>query len=291
MANKKKKSTGIKKKFMKRWKKTGIYKYYKKNKKTFNSIVIVLLILIAVFLIGRTVRQITEKTNYGIDVSQYQENINWSEVREDGLSYVFIRCGGRSYGENGVLIYDPMFKKNFREARARGFDTGVYFYSQAINKKEAIEEAEFCLTVLDGRSLQLPVYIDVEYSGAGNGRADNLSRAERTEVVEAFCKVISDAGYKPGVYSNRYFLEENLELTSPALKDVSVWLAEYHNGSKPGYKGDYDFWQYTSEGEVSGIKGNVDLNRCNPEKPRVKETPIKGKNIKVEKKQENKKVK
>ena len=102
---------------MKRWKKTGIYKYYKKNKKTFNSIVIVLLILIAVFLIGRTVRQITEKTNYGIDVSQYQENINWSEVREDGLSYVFIRCGGRSYGENGVLIYDPMFKKNFREAR------------------------------------------------------------------------------------------------------------------------------------------------------------------------------
>lgn len=279
MAKKNKKILDFKKKFLKYWKKTGIYKYYKKNRKTFGRIIIVVLVAVSIFFMGKTVRRITEKTNYGLDVSQYQGEINWSAVRDEGLSYVFIRCGGRSYGESGALIYDPNFKKNFRDARARGFDTGVYFYSQAVNKKEAIEEAEYCLALLDGRSLQLPVYIDVEYSGTGKGRADNLSRVERTEIVETFCKVIRDAGYKPGIYSNRYFLETAIELTSPQLKDVSIWLAEYHDGSEPSYKGDYDFWQYTSEGEVPGIEGKVDLNRCNPNKARVKETPVKGKNV------------
>lgn len=279
MARKKKKSTGFGKKFMSRWKKTGIYKYYRKNRDPLLKTVFVILIVVSIFIIGKTVSRITEKTNYGLDVSQYQGDIDWRKVREEGLSYAIIRCGGRSYGDSGVLIYDPLFAKNFREARALGFDTGVYFYSQAVNTKEAVEEAEYCLTLLDGRSLQLPVYIDMEYSGTGNGRADHLSREERTAIAEAFCKVIRDAGYKTGIYSNRHFLEQNIDLSSPGLKDASIWLAEYHGRPTPDYKGDYDFWQYTSEGEVNGVEGKVDLIRTNPNKPRVKETPVKGKNI------------
>ena len=188
----------------------------------------------------------------GIDVSKWNGKIDWNAVKNSGISYVIIRSGYRGSSE-GKLIVDPRFGENIQGATAAGLKVGVYFYSQAINEIEAVEEASMVLDQIKNYKISYPVFLDVEASG---GRGDNADKATRTAVCKAFCQTVQNAGYTAGVYSNKNWLETRLDAS--ALSAYKIWLAQY--AAAPTYGGRYDLWQYRSTGSVSGISGNVDMN-------------------------------
>lgn len=193
----------------------------------------------------------------GIDVSKHNGNIDWNAVKNSGVSYVIIRCGYRGYTQ-GSLVIDPKFHENIKGATAAGLKVGVYFFSQAVDEVEAVQEASFVLDAVKGYKISYPIFLDVEYSGAsGNsGRADKLDKGTRTAVCKAFCATIRSGGYSAGVYANKTWLESMLDPSQ--LSSGKIWLAQY--AAAPSYKGKYDMWQYKSTGKVSGISGNVDMN-------------------------------
>ena len=188
----------------------------------------------------------------GIDVSKWNGSIDWNAVKNSGVSYAIIRCGYRG-STNGSLVEDPKFRANIKGATGAGLKVGVYFFSQAVNQVEAVEEASMVLGLIDDYNLSYPVFLDVEPSG---GRGDKIDKDTRTAVCKAFCETIQNAGYKAGVYSNKTWLEGKINVS--ALSKYKIWLAQY--AAKPTYTGRYDIWQYTATGHVNGISGNVDMN-------------------------------
>ena len=192
----------------------------------------------------------------GIDVSTYQGNIDWNAVKQSGVSFVIIRCGYRGYTKGG-LIEDSKFHANASGAEAAGLKVGVYFFSQAVNEREAVEEASMAITMAQRHRISYPIFIDSEYAnGAHNGRADGLSKAQRTAVCRAFCETIRSAGYTPGVYASKSWYYNNLDVGS--LNNYKIWLAHYCTATD--YRGKYDLWQSSSKGRIGGINGNVDIN-------------------------------
>ena len=190
----------------------------------------------------------------GIDVSKWQKEIDWDKVKNEGVDFAIIRCGYRG-SVTGSLVEDPYFEQNIKGARAAGIKVGVYFFTQAVNEVEAVEEASMVISLVRDYELQYPVFIDTEGAG-GNGRADSLNVEERTAVCEAFCTTVKNASLEAGVYASRNWY--NNKLTASTLESYAIWLAEYR--SVPLYQGYYQMWQYTSKGKINGINGNVDLN-------------------------------
>ena len=193
-------------------------------------------------------------TKAGIDVSKWNKEIDWDKVKNAGIEFAIIRAGYRG-SSTGALVEDPYFRANIKGATASGLKVGVYFFTQAVNEVEAVEEASAVLNMIKEYKLDYPIFIDTEGAG-GNGRADGLNAETRTLVCEAFCRTIENAGYKAGVYASRNWY--NNALKTQRLNDYYIWLAEYR--STPLYQGYYKMWQYTSKGQVDGINGNVDLN-------------------------------
>lgn len=194
----------------------------------------------------------TEDAVLGIDVSKWNREIDWTAVKASGVKFVIIRCGYRG-SKTGALVEDPYFRQNIKGATDAGLDVGIYFFTQAIDQKEAVEEASMALSMVEGYDLKYPIFIDTEGSG---GRADSLDVATRTAVCEAFCETIETAGYTSGVYASRSWFYNNVD--DDELSDYVKWLAEYRE--VPLYTGRYEIWQYTSSGAVEGINGRVDLN-------------------------------
>ena len=190
----------------------------------------------------------------GIDVSKWQKEIDWDKVKNAGVDFAIIRAGYRG-SSTGSLVEDPYFHANMKGAAASGVRTGVYFFTQATNEVEAVEEASMVINLVKNYMLDLPIYIDTEGAG-GNGRADGLDVETRTLVCDAFCRTIENAGYEAGVYASRNWYNNRLNVSQ--LERYSIWLAEYR--STPLYQGYYDIWQHSSKGKVDGIEGNVDLN-------------------------------
>ncbi|MBD9125032.1 MAG: hypothetical protein EGP68_09875 [Lachnospiraceae bacterium] len=191
-------------------------------------------------------------TVMGIDISKHNGNIDWSAVKNSGVQYVILRCGYRG-SASGVLVEDQKFKSNIQGATAAGLKVGIYFFSQAVNEVEAVEEASMTLSLIKKYRITYPVYIDVE---SANGRADGISKEARTSVINAFCQTIRNSGYTPGLYANKNWLTE--KINTGALGGCKIWLAQYV--AAPTYGGRYEMWQYSSRGSIAGIKGNVDLN-------------------------------
>lgn len=191
-------------------------------------------------------------TVMGIDISKHNGNIDWNAVKNSGVQYVILRCGYRG-SASGVLVEDQKFKSNIQGATAAGLKVGIYFFSQAVNEVEAVEEASMTLSLIKKYRITYPVYIDVE---SANGRADGISKEARTSVINAFCQTIRNSGYTPGLYANKNWLTE--KINTGALGGCKIWLAQYV--AAPTYGGRYEMWQYSSRGSIAGIKGNVDLN-------------------------------
>lgn len=195
----------------------------------------------------------------GVDVSCFNGSVNWSAVKAQGIDFAIVRVGGRGW-ESGLVYEDSMALDHIRGAKAAGLKVGVYFYSTAIDASEAIQEASVVIEMLGGTGLDMPVYIDMEYSGDfPYGRADTLGTAQRVEIINAFCKTIVNSGYTAGVYSGESLLTHEVDYNS--IAQYSVWLANYtENNSLPSYPHSYHIWQFTDRGVVTGMGGNVDLN-------------------------------
>ncbi len=188
----------------------------------------------------------------GIDVSKWNGSIDWAAVKNSGISYVIIRCGYRG-SSTGALIEDPKFKANIQGATSAGLKVGVYFFTQAMDEREAVEEASMVLGLISKYNITYPVFLDVEPSG---GRADGIDKATRTAVCKAFCQTIQNSGYTAGIYANKTWFTDKID--AGQLSAYKIWLAQY--AATPTYTGRYDMWQYSSKGKVSGISGNVDMN-------------------------------
>lgn len=203
----------------------------------------------------------------GIDVSYFQGKIDWNAVKKDGIDYAMIRAGFRGYGSNGSLNEDTMFVENVKNARAAGLEVGVYFFSQATNWEEGVREAQYTIELIKKYDITYPVAFDTEASASptNEGRADNISVQARTDATKGFCQTIEGAGYNTLIYASPYWLQTKLDLSQ--LSNYKIWLANYTGATQddplkrpPNYKGEYVMWQYTSEGSVDGIGGNVDCD-------------------------------
>lgn len=191
--------------------------------------------------------------NRGIDVSKYQGNIDWGAVAASGINFAIIRVGYRG-SSSGALVQDPYFKKNISGATKAGIKVGLYFFTQAVNEAEAVEEASMAMSLASGYKVTYPIFIDTE--SASGGRANGLSKSARTAVVKAFCQTVRNGGYKAGVYASKSWYANHLNAS--ALNGYCIWVAQYNSSCT--YSGKYDMWQYSSKGSISGIKGNVDMN-------------------------------
>ena len=194
---------------------------------------------------------------FGIDVSKWNKEIDWAQLRKEGVEFAIIRAGYRG-SVSGSLVVDPYFEQNIKGAVENGIDVGIYFFTQAVDEREAVEEASIVMSLVQGYDITYPIFIDSEGAG-GNGRADNLDVPTRSKVCQAFCETIRSGGYTAGIYASKNWLNNRLDITKFSGDNV-IWLAEYRD--TPTYGGTYGMWQYTSSGRINGIEGRVDFNLC-----------------------------
>lgn len=197
----------------------------------------------------------------GIDVSQWNGNIDWDKVKAAGVDYAIIRVGFRGYGTSDPVkpvMQDKNVEQNIRGALAAGLDVGLYFYSQAITVDEALEEAGACVNMARKYNITYPIYFDTEFAKSDHtGRADTLSSAKRTDLAVAFCEAVENAGYTAGVYASKTFFYDELQFSR--LQNYEIWVAHY-TSKETDFKYSYGAWQYSSGGKIDGISGNTDLN-------------------------------
>ena len=198
------------------------------------------------------------KTYTGIDLSRYNSDVDFAKAKASGIDYAMIRCGYRAYG-SGLLVKDTSFETYITSALTNNVDVGVYFYTQAVTKDEAIEEANYVLDLIRPYKVTYPVAIDVEAIENDSFRQEKLSASELTDIVIAFCDTIKSAGYTPLIYCNLLYFMDNVELSR--LEAYDKWFAGYQTAA-PYYPYKYTMWQYTSTGTVPGVSGNVDINIC-----------------------------
>ena len=206
------------------------------------------------------------KSTNGIDVSKWQGKIDWKKVKASGIDFAFIRIGYR--GEDGVIYKDDNADYNLQKAGEAGVKTGVYFFSTAVNEKEAVEEANWTKKAIAGYGISYPVVYDCEGFHSENSRMKEVTAEERTENALAYLRNIKKAGYEPMFYSS---LRDAQGLSAWDIKkiekDYKIWIAQYAEETfpektEPDYRGRVDAWQYTNRGQVDGVPGNVDMVVC-----------------------------
>lgn len=191
----------------------------------------------------------------GIDVSAFQGEIDWQQVKDAGVDFVMIRVGGRGWGEAGTLYADSRAQEYYKGAKEAGLQVGAYFFSQATTVWEALEEAAFTLLLTTGWELELPIVYDWEYV-SDQARTAHMDADTLTRCTQAFCRMIEAAGHQPMIYFNQHQGHNLLHLE--ALTEYPFWLAMYTEGCTYDYRVDY--WQYSATGQVPGISTAVDLN-------------------------------
>ena len=201
------------------------------------------------------------KSKVGIDISVWNEIVNWNEIKKAGIDFVIIRSSG-SYAANGKLYKDSKFDSHIRGALNAGLQVGIYHYSQAITRDEAILEARYVDSIIRSykSKLTLPVAFDRELYSESNGyygRTYKIGKEKDAEVSLAFLDEITRLGYKGSFYSYTSYLNNQINMNKISPK-YPVWVAQYNY--KCDYKGPYTTWQYSSQGKVNGIRGNVDMN-------------------------------
>ncbi len=192
----------------------------------------------------------------GVDVSHHNGVIDWRKVKAQGYKFAFLRLGYRGYGKEGNLMVDKQFQTSFKAARKAGMKLGVYFFSQAINEKEAIEEAELTLRELNNSKLDLPVVFDPELIPEDDARTDEVDGEQFTKNAVAFCERIKKAGYKPMIYTNLYWEASMFDLYE--LEKYPIWYADYRPTPQTPYR--FEYWQFSESGKVAGIHGGADLD-------------------------------
>ena len=181
-----------------------------------------------------------------VDISEFQQGINFNKMKNDGIKAVIIRAG---YGRE-VSQKDSMFESHFRNAKNANLKIGVYWYSYADSVNDAEKEAKACLECIKNKSLDMPIYYDLEDSSQLH-----LGKTKITEIAERFCETVKENGYRAGVYANLNWFNNYLDYKRLKSK-YSIWLAQYNDKAEL----DCDIWQNSSTGRVSGYSGNIDTN-------------------------------
>lgn len=203
---------------------------------------------------------------YGIDVSSYQENINWSAVRGSNVDFAIIRTGTTNYNQE-VMRSDSYFVQNYSGAKENGIKVGAYYFTSAFTREGMVQNAYDCINTLGGRSLDYPVFIDIE-NDSKSTRQVSLGKTVLTDYLIDALNVLSSAGYMAGVYSSKSFLESYVDLNRIRSLGFYVWMAQYPSGSYAVNPAEYDksdrcsIWQYSDRGSVSGVNGNCDVDVC-----------------------------
>lgn len=199
-----------------------------------------------------------KKALFGIDVSQYQGDVDWSRVRDDGVEFVIARAGYRGY-ETGKLNADKKFLEYASGVKEAGIKFGVYYYSQAVNSEEAAEEAEFVIKLLEENNItpDMPVVYDWEFvQDEDPARTDGMDKGVLNECCDVFCSKISEKGYETLYYTN--ITDALFRYDMNRLDKYGMWLAEYAPSTDFIY--DFRMWQYSCSGIIDGIESLVDLN-------------------------------
>ena len=183
-----------------------------------------------------------------IDVSTWQGDIDFNKVKLSGIDYVILRAG---YGRELYQI-DNRFVENYEKAKAAGLKVGAYWFSYSESVDEAFKEAEACLYCLGGRKLDMPLYYDLEIDSV----MERMTKSEYTQMALNFCSVIESAGYRPGIYSSVSVYQTKLDHSRFLRDGISVWNAHWSERCTI----ECDVWQYSENGSVSGIYGDVDMN-------------------------------
>lgn len=199
------------------------------------------------------------KSTLGVDLSYVQTNVDFNEIKAQGIDFVILRIGGRGWGESGSLYPDETFDSNYEQAKAAGLKVGAYFFSQAITEAEAQEEAQYVVELLNGRELDFPVAFDWEIINEDpDARTHGVSNDTLSDMAVAFCEEIKTNDYIPMIYINSSLIYQSYDLNK--IQSYDFWHAEYTE--QPSLYFDFSIWQYTKEGRVPGIDGNVDINIC-----------------------------
>lgn len=190
-----------------------------------------------------------------IDVSGWQDDIDWDKVANENIQGAIIRIGVR-YSQSRTIHLDSKFDRNCKQASINSIPVGCYFYTVAYTIDDAKAEAEFVVKTLnDGKyQMDFPVYFDVE-----DESMRSLGRTLISDITDAFCKVVEDAGYLAGIYCSKSWADSYLN--EKAISNRPMWIAQW-DVSKCTYSGSFDLWQYSDKGSVDGINGYVDLNTC-----------------------------
>ena len=192
----------------------------------------------------------------GIDVSWVQGDIDWPEVAESGIDFVIIRAGRGDIDGTGPSM-DTYFPQNIQGALDNGLNVGVYFYSYAQAPEEAETEARFFVELLEGYEITYPVIMDLE--------EDLETDADISEIIEVFLEVVAENGYYPMLYSYRARLDYVVD--KEITEKYALWVAQFGD-KQPETDYNYYMWQYSYEGEINGIHGNVDYDVAYRDFPR-----------------------
>lgn len=185
----------------------------------------------------------------GIDVSEFQSNVNYEKVKNDGIRFVIIRCG---YGMDHTSQDDVEFMNHIKECERLNIPFGIYLMSYANTVEKARSEAQHILRLTKGHNPSLGLWYDVE----DNATSGSVGKEALTNIINTFCGTVKNAGYKVGVYASLNWLDNKIE--KQIKESFPIWVAQYNN--KCQYDGKYVLWQYTSSGKVNGISGRVDMN-------------------------------
>lgn len=207
----------------------------------------------------------TDEITLGIDVARYQGTIDWQRVAQSGVQFAMIRVGYRAQAD-GLIKEDPNARYNLQEASRAGLALGAYFFSTAIDEKEAKEEAAWTADILSGYPITYPVVYDCENYDDPDSRQYALTKKQRTDLALVYLETIEKQGYEGMFYGSKNDLQyDNAWDTSRIEEEYKIWVAQYPDTPYPGttqssYEGLHHMWQYSTTGSVPGISQAVDLN-------------------------------
>lgn len=197
-----------------------------------------------------------QESRVGVDVSAFQKDIDWRAVKASGVDFAMLRLGYRGWGQKGTLVEDEYIRQNLQGTAQAGIPIGAYFFSQATSLDEVNQEIEFMLNILGDYPLEYPIVLDWEEANPTEGRVRDVTRRELTDMLRYFCDELRSRGYRPMVYFNWTQAKKMIYLSE--LEDYPFWLALYQDRMTFPYR--VEMWQYTCQGSVPGIPGDVDIN-------------------------------
>ena len=193
----------------------------------------------------------------GLDLCDYDEVTSFQKLKDQGIEFLYLRVGYRGYGSKGAIYKDEKFETYYKQAKEYGFKIGVYFFSQAINNEELIEEVNFIFENIEDKDIDLPIAYDFEYISEAEARSDNVDSKTLTSNMELFCSLVEEKGYDSIIYTNLDMItNESFDLQK--LFSHDVWFAQYY--TRPECKYPFSIWQYSGSANIEGLVEGVDAN-------------------------------